>query len=70
MGVSSYALFELKSLQTKKLKGISQFSILHTLIKQAKVLGANKFANQMLERLSKLYCPSPNLRDTVDASEY
>ncbi|KAL1456373.1 hypothetical protein WDU94_001105, partial [Cyamophila willieti] len=67
--VSRYALFEIKSMKSKKLlKGVSQFSILHTLIKQAKLLGANKFANQMLEKLAKLYCPSPNLRDTVDAS--
>ncbi|XP_026683570.1 intraflagellar transport protein 122 homolog [Diaphorina citri] len=66
--VSRYALFELKSLKRQKLKGVSQFSILHTLIKQAKILGANKLANQMLEKLSKLYCNSSNLRDTVDAS--
>uniref|UniRef100_A0A8D8X4M2 Intraflagellar transport protein 122 homolog n=1 Tax=Cacopsylla melanoneura TaxID=428564 RepID=A0A8D8X4M2_9HEMI len=67
--VSRYALFEIKSIKSKRLlKGISQFSILHTLIKQAKLLGANKFANQMLEKLSKLYCTSANLRDTVDMS--
>ncbi|KAG5888429.1 hypothetical protein JTB14_020204 [Gonioctena quinquepunctata] len=51
------ARFLMTETNQKRIKGISTFAILYTLSKQARKLGANKLAKQLLDRIQGLRVP-------------
>lgn len=49
--------FLLTKIYSTKLEGISKLTIMYALVKQARLLGANKLAMQLLDRLREMKIP-------------
>lgn len=49
--------FLLTKTQNKNVAGVSQFTIIYALVKQARLLGANKLVMQLLDRLKTMKIP-------------
>lgn len=49
--------FLLTKIQNTKLEGVSKLTIMYALVKQARLLGANKLAMQLLDRLRGMNIP-------------
>lgn len=53
--------FLLSKTQGIQIEGVSTFTIIYTLLKQASLLGANKLTMQLLEKLRKTKIPTNQL---------
>ncbi|KAG7202395.1 hypothetical protein KM043_018711, partial [Ampulex compressa] len=59
--------FLLTKIQNVQLQGVSKFTIMYTLVKQARILGANKLVMQLLEKLRDMKIPESH-RAQVETS--